>query len=107
MTAAALWILILLLAAGVFMIRFSFIGFLGDRSLPAWVMRLLRYVPVAVLPALVAPQVVWPAATGGALDAPRIVAALAALAVGAASRNLIAAILGGMATLYLMLWLAG
>ncbi len=107
MTGAGLWLLILILAAGVFLIRFSFIGFLGDRTLPDWAMRMLRYVPVAVLPALVAPQVVWPAATGGALDAPRMVAALAALAVGAASRNLIAAILAGMATLYLGLWLAG
>ena len=60
------WAVIWGLGIGTFLIRFSFLGMIGDRALPDWAMKLLRYVPVAVLPGLVAPLVVWPAATGGA-----------------------------------------
>ena len=93
-----------MLGVGTFLIRFSFIGLVGDRRLPAWATRLLRYVPVAVMPGLVAPLVVWPQATGGAADPARLLAALAALAIGAATRSVLGAIVGGMAALYLALW---
>ena len=63
---ATIWVVILVLGAGTYLIRWSFLGALGDRQMPGWFMRMLRYTPVAVLPALVAPLVVWPAATGGA-----------------------------------------
>ena len=48
--SAEIWTVILVLGIGTFLIRFSFIGLVGDRALPAWAMRLLRYVPVAVMP---------------------------------------------------------
>jgi branched-subunit amino acid transport protein len=98
---------IVVLGIGTYLIRFSFIGLVGDRVLPLWAQRLLRYVPVAVMPGLVAPLVVWPQATGGATDAPRMIAALAALAIGAWSRSVLGAILGGMAVLYAALWALG
>ena len=60
-----IWLVIVVLGIGTFLIRWSFLGALGDRDLHPWVLRMLRYTPVAVLPALVAPLVVWPAATGG------------------------------------------
>jgi branched-subunit amino acid transport protein len=101
------WTASVLLGSGASLIRFSFIGLIGDRRLPVWAERLLAYVPVAVLPALVAPLVVWPAATGGSPDPARLLAAVAALAVGAWRRSVIAAILAGLATLYLALWLVG
>lgn len=104
---ARIWTVILLLGIGTYLIRLSFLGLIGDRPLPAWASRLLRYVPVAVMPGLVAPLVVWPAATGGHADAPRIAAAIAALAVGAITRDTLGAIVAGMATLYLALFLFG
>jgi branched-subunit amino acid transport protein len=107
MTDARIWLVIVVLGIGTFLIRFSFIGLVGDRTLPLWVQRLLRYVPVAVMPGLVAPMVVWPQATGGLTDAPRMIAALAALAIGAWSRSVLGAILGGMAVLYAALWAFG
>ena len=73
---STLWFTIAALALGTYLIRFSFLGFLGGRTLPPLALRLLRYVPVAVFPALVAPQVLWPSATGGELDVPRLLAAL-------------------------------
>jgi branched-subunit amino acid transport protein len=104
MTDARIWLVIVVLGIGTFLIRFSFIGLVGGRTLPPWAQRLLRYVPVAVMPGLVAPLVVWPQATGGATDAPRMIAAFAALAIGAWSRSVLGAILGGMAVLYVALW---
>lgn len=64
---STLWFTIAALGLGTYLIRFSFLGFLGGRTLPPLALRLLRYVPVAVFPALVAPQVLWPTATGGNL----------------------------------------
>lgn len=102
---ATIWTVILALGVGTYLIRLSFLGLVGDRAMPDWAMRLLRHVPVAVLPALVAPLVVWPAATGGAPDPARMTAAFVALAVGAVTRNALGAIAAGMAALYLGLWL--
>ena len=98
-----IWSTIVLLGIGTYLIRFSFIGIIGNRPLPAFVLRMLRYTPVAVMPALVAPLVVWPPATGGEADLPRILAAAAALAIGAGLRSVLGAIFGGMAVLYLAL----
>jgi branched-subunit amino acid transport protein len=102
---ATLWIVILALGAGSFGLRFVFLGLVGDRPLPPWLLRHLRYTAVAVLPGLVAPMVVWPAATGGTTDPARLVAALATLGLGVATRNVLVAILGGAAVLYLGLYL--
>ncbi|MEM1314637.1 MAG: AzlD domain-containing protein [Pseudomonadota bacterium] len=96
------WPVMLSLGVCTWFIRFSFIGLLGDRQLPLWALRLLRYVPVAVLPALVAPMVVWPASTGGQTDLPHLAAGAAALLVGALWRSLIPAVGAGMGTLYLL-----
>jgi branched-subunit amino acid transport protein len=103
----ALWTVIILLAVGSFGLRFVFTGIIGDRAMPSWLLRHLRYTAVAVLPALVAPMVVWPSATGGEMDAPRMIAAWATLAVGYVTRNTMAAIFGGAVTLYLGLYLLG
>ena len=103
----AIWVTIIGVGIGTYLIRFSFIGLVGDRQFPGWAMRLLRYVPVAVMPAIAVPLVVWPAAAGGAPDPARLIAALAALAVGAWRRDPLAAILAGMGSLYLGQWLIG
>ena len=105
MSDATIWAIILILGIGTFLIRWSFLGALGDRDLPSWVLRMLRYTPVAVLPALSAPLVVWPAATGGQPDVARMAAAAVTLAVGLITRNVILAILGGAITLFGLLYL--
>lgn len=97
---AQIWVLIIAMAIGTFVIRFSFLGLIGNRQLPPWVQRHLRYTPVAVFPALVGPLVVWPDATGGQPDLARLLAAAATLAVGYWSRNALYAIIAGMATLF-------
>ncbi|MFZ3582229.1 AzlD domain-containing protein [Loktanella sp. DJP18] len=106
-TTAQIWGIIAVLAVGTFLIRFSFLGLIGNRPMPGIVLRLLRYTPVAVLPGLVAPLVLWPAATGGQPDAVRLAAAVVALAVGLWTRQVIWAILAGFAALYAGLFVAG
>lgn len=102
-----LWTVIIVLGLGSFGLRFVFTGLVGNRTMPAWLLRHLRYTAVAILPALVAPQVVWPAATDGAFDIPRAAAAVAALTIGLITKNVLLAVLGGAGTLYGLLYLLG
>nr|WP_111297638.1 AzlD domain-containing protein [Paracoccus saliphilus] len=100
-----IWTIIVVLGIGTYLIRWSFLGALGDRDLPGWMLRMLRYTPVAVLPALVAPLVMWPAATGGNPDPARLAAATATVAVGVMTKNVMLAILAGGITLFGLLYL--
>lgn len=98
--AGEIWAIIVLMGIGTFLIRFSFLGIVGRRPLPPVVLRLLRYTPVAVIPGLVAPLVLWPAATGGEPDPARLAAALVTLAAGWWTKNLLVAIAAGAGTLF-------
>ena len=102
-----LWTVIIALGAGTYLIRFSFIGIVGGREMPSWLLRHLRYVAVAVMPGLIAPLVVWPAATGGQTDPARMIAALFAFAIGIGFNSVLGAVFGGMAGLYLAQYLLG
>lgn len=102
-----LWIVIIGLGLGSFALRFAFIGLVGDRPMPAWLLRHLRYTAVAILPALVAPKVVWPDATGGDPDPARMAAAAVTLVVGFMTKNVLAGMGAGAATLFSMLYLMG
>lgn len=101
---ATFWTLTILLGFGTFLIRFSFLGLLGGRRLPDRALLYLRYVGVAVFPALFMPLVVWPEATGGIPDPVRMIAALAAFVAGLRI-GVIWAIIAGMGTLYLIQFL--
>lgn len=107
MNDATVWLVIVVLGIGTFLIRFSFLGALGNRPMSPLFLRLLRYTPVAVLPALVAPLVMWPQATDGQIDPARLFAAAVTLGVGVATRNVLAAITAGAATLVAALYLIG
>lgn len=102
-----LWTIIIGMALGSYALRFLFIGLVGGRQLPAWILRHLRYTAVAMLPALVAPLVLWPTATQGTPDTPRQAAAIATIVVGMWSKNVLAAIATGAVTLYGLLFLLG
>lgn len=102
-----IWFIIVAIGVGTFLNRFSFLGLIGNRPLPEWVLRHLRYTPVAVLPALIAPLVIWPQATGGQPDPARIGAAIVTLVLGTWTKNVILSIAGGAATLYAGLYWLG
>lgn len=101
------WIVIAGLGIGSYFLRFVFLGLIGDREIPDWVLRHLRYTAVGFLPAIASPLVLMPAATGGQLDPARLCAGIVALLVGYFTKNLIWAIASGATTLYALLFLLG
>lgn len=104
--AATLWTVIIGLGIGSFLLRFAFLGFVGDRPLPEWMLRHLRYTAVAILPALCAPLVVY-SGDGGTTELSRLAAAIVTLLAGALSRNVFVAIGAGAATLLGAVYLLG
>ncbi|MEP2531281.1 AzlD domain-containing protein [Shimia sp.] len=102
-----LWIMIITLGIGSFSLRFLFLGLVGDRTLPPWVLRHLRYTAVAILPALVAPLVIWPAANDGAPEPARIAAACVTMVIGYWTKNVLLGIVCGAVTLFLGLYVIG
>jgi len=97
-----LWSIILLVGALNYASRLSFIAIFARRSIPPLVARALRFVPAAMLTALIVPMVVMPA---GAIEpaGPRVLAALVASAVAFRTRSTLATLAAGM----LALWVAG
>jgi branched-subunit amino acid transport protein len=104
MSGAAIWSVIIGLGIGTFVLRFSFLGLLGQRPLPEWVLRHLRYTPVAVIPGLMAVQVFAPMESGWP-DPWKLAVAAVVLAVGAWRRSAVWAIVAGMALLAVMVTL--
>jgi len=107
LSTTTIWTIIVLMGVGTFLVRFSFLGLVGNRKLPEWVLRHLRYTPVAVMPGLVAPLVLWPDASGGDIDPARLAAAITTVAVGVGTKNVLASIICGAVVLYGMIWLLG
>lgn len=105
--SVSLWMVIIGLGIGSFGFRFIFLGLIGDRPIPPWILRHLRYTAVAIIPALVAPLVMMPKATDGEFDLPRFSAAMVALLVGYFTKNVLWSMFGGAATLYALLLLLG
>ena len=103
---STLWIVLAGLGAGSFLLRFTFLGFVGDRPLPGWLLRHLRYTAVAILPALVAPLVVY-SGEGGSTEPTRVAAAVATLMVGIWTKNVFAGIGAGAAVLVLLVYGVG
>ena len=102
-STAELWFAIVGLAFGSRLLRFSFLGIIGNAELPEWIKRHLRYTLVAVLPGIIVPGLFMPHATDGAFHLPRFLAALVTLLVGVWKGNLLLAIAAGDVTLYSLL----
>ncbi|MBS1215548.1 MAG: AzlD protein [Proteobacteria bacterium] len=92
--------LILALAATSFGARSSFILFLGRRAASPTVQRALRFVPPAVLTALVVPELVLAAGGPSLVGNARLAAGLVAAAVAWKTRNTLLTILVGMLCLH-------
>ncbi|MGY6534083.1 MAG: AzlD domain-containing protein [Pararhodobacter sp.] len=102
-----IWIIILAIGIGTLALRFSFLGIVGKRALPEWALRHLRYTPVAVIPGLMAPAVVFPPATEGETDPVRLAIVALTVAVGIWTRNAVLAMIAGGAGLVAMAMLRG
>lgn len=97
---ATVWLAIALGGVGTFLIRASFL-FLFDRlgGVPLRVQRLLRFVPSAVLAALVVPAVLAPEDAVTVLGNDRLVAAAVAAVVAWRTESILATIVVGLAVL--------
>ncbi len=99
----SLWLLILLAGLVTFAIRLSFIFLLDRITVPPWFQRALRYVPAAVLSAIILPAA---ATRGSALDVswrnPQLWSAAVAVAVAWRTKNVLLTILSGMVALVLL-----
>ena len=95
------WLIMLGLAAGTFLIRASFILVLGDHEMHPLITRALRFVPASVLSALVIPQILTRGNTLRiSIANPQVIAGIVAALVAWRTKNVVLTILGGM----LVLW---
>lgn len=96
-----LWLVLILGGALTFLTRLSFIYLLGRVETPPVIKRALRFVPPAVLSAIIAPEVLM---VDGSLNLSlsnlRMLAALAATLVAWYSKNALLAIISGMLALW-------
>jgi branched-subunit amino acid transport protein len=96
-----LWLTILGMGVVTYAIRLSLILMLERISVPARMRQALRFVPIAVLSAIVAPELLQPA---GALDISlgnaRLLAGLLAIGVAWRTKNVLLTIAIGMAALW-------
>ncbi|MBI5897793.1 MAG: AzlD domain-containing protein [Rhodocyclales bacterium] len=98
-----LWGLMLVCGAITFAIRYSFIAAAGHFEPPDWFVRLLPFVPVAALTALVTPELLLiDGAVALGIDNSRLWAGLVAIVVAALWRNTVLTIGLGFAAFYLL-----
>jgi len=103
----SLWVWVIAIGLLTYGLRLSFILLLGRWELPPTAARVLRFVPPAVLGALIGPALLAPA---GALDLSpgnaRLLAGLLAVAVAWRTRNALLTMVAGMGALLLLQALA-
>ena len=104
---AALWGTIVAVGALNYLSRLSFIALFARRSMPPLLARALRYVPAAMLTALILPMVVDFKGTAADFATPRVAAALIAAAVAFVTRSTLKTLGVGMAALWLLQWAHG
>lgn len=99
-----MWGVVIVIGIGTYVTRLSFIGVFGERSMPAWLERPLRYVAPAVLGAIVLPAVIMPDGVVDFLPTtnPRFLAGLIAMAVAIRFRNVSIVIAVGMGALWIL-----
>lgn len=97
---------IVIIGLGTFLFRFSFIYLYGRFQLPKWIQNAMRYVPPAVLSALIFPaimikeDIIWISPQN-----PRLIAGLIAILIAWKTKNLLLTIAAGMGIFWLMLFI--
>jgi branched-subunit amino acid transport protein len=105
--ALKLWTVILAVGVLNYLSRLSFIALFARGTIPPLLARALRYVPAAMLTALILPMIVdWHGAVAD-FATPRVAAAVIATAVAFVTRNTLATLGAGMAALWLLQWALG
>lgn len=101
-----IWLMFLCVGAITYLIRLSFITFLGKANVPSLVLKLLNFVPMAVLSAIILPQLFLPKNTFDiSLGNPRWIAGIVAILVAWRTRKVLLTIVVGMITLWILQFL--
>ncbi len=104
MTNNRLILTIAIVSLGTFLFRFSFIHMYGQFTLPGWIKRSMRFVPAAVLSALIFPAIML---HQGSLFISvynnRLVAGAMAMIVAWKTKNLLATIATGLLIFWMLL----
>ncbi len=100
------WLMLLIIGLITYAIRLSCIGLLGQREMPALLLKALRFVPIAVLPAIILPQLFLRNNTLVlSVQNPRWIAGILAAIVAWRTRNVLLTILVGMVALWVLQFL--
>jgi branched-subunit amino acid transport protein len=102
-----LWSLVVIVGALNYLSRLSFIAVFARRRVPPLLVRAFRYVPAAMLTALVLPMIVAAPVDGWTPAMPKIAAALVAGAVAFGTHSQLKTLGAGMLTLWVLQALAG
>ena len=102
--ALKLWTVIFAVGALNYLSRLSFIALFSRRAMPPLLARALRYVPSAMLTALILPMVIDWHGTPADLATPRVAAVAINAAAAFATRSTLATLGSGMAALWLLQW---
>jgi branched-subunit amino acid transport protein len=98
-----LWLVMLLGGLLTYATRLSFILFMEKLRLPDWLRRALTYVPIAVLTAIIFPEVfVQQGALNFSLLNPRLIAGTLAVIVAWRTRNPLLTVIAGMFCLWIV-----
>lgn len=101
--ALKLWFVIAVVGALNYLSRVSFIAFFANREMPPLLARALKFVPAAMLTALVLPMVLSPSAAGPLAGInPRIPAAVVAAFVAYRTHSTLKTLGAGMIALWLL-----
>ena len=83
--------------------RLSFILLFERIEIPAWLRRALRFVPAAVLSAIVLPELVFQDGSLAVTPAnPRLLAGIVAILVAWRTKNILLTLVSGMVTLWIL-----
>lgn len=98
-----IWLIMLALALGTFLIRISFIVLFSKQEVNPLILRALRFVPASVLSALVIPQILTRNnSIQISLANPQLIAGIVAALIAWRTKNVPLTILGGMVVLWVL-----
>ena len=101
-----LWTVVIAVGLLNYLSRLSFIALFAQRSMPPLLARALKFVPAAMLTALILPMVVaGPVTIAATWTDPRVIASVTAGAAAFVTRSTLQTLGLGMGTLWLLQWL--
>jgi branched chain amino acid efflux pump len=104
----ALWLMLLGIGCVTYAIRLSCIGLLGQKDMPALLLKALRFVPITVLPAIILPELFLRNNTLAlSIQNPRWIAGILAAIVAWRTRNVLLTIAVGMIALWVLEFVIG